>query len=178
MKAIETEFDGIKFRSRLEARWALFLKELGVEYFYEQEAFALSCGNYLPDFWLPSLHTFLEIKPFTPTVEEQRKCQWLAAESGRRVHLVPYEPGGWNRHEGPESHTFIPFSGEADCVYGYTFSICPVCWGVDLAWGGIRDRICGDDCSGLQARVRGRPSTDEAARRANTHRFWNPSEAA
>lgn len=51
IKAIETEYNGYKFRSRLEARWAVFFDELGVEYEYEPEGFDLGNGlYYLPDF--------------------------------------------------------------------------------------------------------------------------------
>ena len=51
IKAIETEYNGYKFRSRLEARWAVFLDALGVDYEYEPEGFELPSGKrYLPDF--------------------------------------------------------------------------------------------------------------------------------
>lgn len=64
IKAIETEYNGYKFRSRLEARWAVFLDELKVEYQYEPEGFDLHySGWYLPDFYLPAYQTYLEIKP-------------------------------------------------------------------------------------------------------------------
>ncbi len=53
IKAIETEYNGYKFRSRLEARWAVFFDALGVEYEYEPEGFELPNGErYLPDFRL------------------------------------------------------------------------------------------------------------------------------
>ena len=51
IKAIQTEYNGYKFRSRLEARWAVFFDALGVEYEYEPEGFQLPSGaRYLPDF--------------------------------------------------------------------------------------------------------------------------------
>ena len=54
IKAIETEYKGYRFRSRLEARWAVFFDALGVQWFYEHEGFDLGkSGWYLPDFWLP-----------------------------------------------------------------------------------------------------------------------------
>lgn len=53
MKAIETEYKGYKFRSRLEARWAVFFDICGVRWEYEPEGFALDNGQYyLPDFLL------------------------------------------------------------------------------------------------------------------------------
>jgi hypothetical protein len=51
VKAIETVYNGYRFRSRLEARWAVFFDALGVEYEYEPEGFELPSGRrYLPDF--------------------------------------------------------------------------------------------------------------------------------
>lgn len=51
MKAIETVYNGYKFRSRLEARWAVFFDALGVKYEYEPEGLQLDDGTkYLPDF--------------------------------------------------------------------------------------------------------------------------------
>lgn len=51
MKAIETMYSGYRFRSRLEARWAVFFDALGIRYEYEPEGFVLDDGTwYLPDF--------------------------------------------------------------------------------------------------------------------------------
>ena len=53
IKPIETEYKGYKFRSRLEARWAVFFDACGVEWEYEPEVFDLGDGlYYLPDFRL------------------------------------------------------------------------------------------------------------------------------
>ena len=51
IKPIETVYNGYRFRSRLEARWAVFFDVLGVKYEYEPEGFNLGDGlYYLPDF--------------------------------------------------------------------------------------------------------------------------------
>lgn len=51
MKPIETVYNGYRFRSRLEARWAVLFDALGVPYEYEPEGFKLDNGmHYLPDF--------------------------------------------------------------------------------------------------------------------------------
>ena len=63
-KAIDTIYKGYKFRSRLEARWALFFDEMEIKYEYEKEGFDLgTVGWYLPDFWLPEFQIWVEIKP-------------------------------------------------------------------------------------------------------------------
>lgn len=67
LKAIETVYKGYKFRSRLEARWAVFFDALGIEYQYEHEGFDLGkAGWYLPDFFIVDLsgkRWYLEVKP-------------------------------------------------------------------------------------------------------------------
>ena len=51
--AIPTEYKGYRFRSRLEARWAVFFDACRVNWEYEPEGFALPNGQqYLPDFLL------------------------------------------------------------------------------------------------------------------------------
>ena len=52
IKAIQTEFNGYLFRSRLEARWAVFFDTCRIKYEYEPEGYDLGNGiMYLPDFY-------------------------------------------------------------------------------------------------------------------------------
>lgn len=63
IQAIETVYNGYRFRSRLEARWAVFFDAAGIEYQYEPEGYKLSNGKiYLPDFYLPDFNIYAEIK--------------------------------------------------------------------------------------------------------------------
>lgn len=63
IQAIETEYNGYLFRSRLEARWAVFFETLGIPWEYEVEGFQLPNGEwYLPDFRLHH-YQWVEIKP-------------------------------------------------------------------------------------------------------------------
>lgn len=53
IKPIETIYNGYRFRSRLEARWAVFFDACGVRWEYEPEGYDLGDGiYYLPDFLL------------------------------------------------------------------------------------------------------------------------------
>lgn len=45
IKAIETKYKGYRFRSRLEARWAVFFDALGVRWEYEIEGFEKDVGG-------------------------------------------------------------------------------------------------------------------------------------
>lgn len=67
IKAIETEYKGYRFRSRLEARWAVFFDELKLKWEYEPQGFVLSDGaRYLPDFRVKTpqgSNCWYEVKP-------------------------------------------------------------------------------------------------------------------
>lgn len=70
IKAITTYYNGYKFRSRLEARWAVFFDAANIRYEYEPEGFKMQSGLcYLPDFYLPEENMYVEVKP-------QRKDSW------------------------------------------------------------------------------------------------------
>ena len=64
MQAIDTFYKDYFFRSRLEARWAVYFDSLIVNWEYEPEGFVLENGvKYLPDFYIPSLDSYVEVKP-------------------------------------------------------------------------------------------------------------------
>lgn len=64
IKPIETVYNGYRFRSRLEARWAVFFDATGIKYEYEPEGYQFDDGTrYLPDFFLPDFNIHCEIKP-------------------------------------------------------------------------------------------------------------------
>lgn len=67
--AIETKWRGFRFRSRTEARWAVFLEAYGARWEYEPESVRLSDGRlYLPDFRVRlecGRDFWLEVKPET-----------------------------------------------------------------------------------------------------------------
>lgn len=110
IKAIETRYKGCRFRSRLEARWAVFFDALGIAWLYEPEGFEISfsknlgdifdpkfvdlSSKYLPDFYLPDLGLYMEVKGTSATQDERAKCDALAQMTQRAVLLVsgmPYE---------------------------------------------------------------------------------------
>lgn len=64
IKAIETSYAGCHFRSRIEARWAVFFDTLGIEWHYEPQGYLIgdNQATYLPDFWLPQMKIWAEVK--------------------------------------------------------------------------------------------------------------------
>ena len=89
LKAIETKYKGYRFRSRLEARWAVFFEEHGARWEFEQEGFELPLGRYLPDFYLPGRRTFVEVKP-GPRPSYAAPRVYMAG----RMNDDPRDPGG------------------------------------------------------------------------------------
>ena len=85
MKILETHFDGYHFRSRLEARWAVFFKTVGIAYEYEKEGYDLDGVWYLPDFWLPEKELWYEIKGKEPTGGEIQKVRRLTKHTQKRA---------------------------------------------------------------------------------------------
>lgn len=66
VQAIETRYAGCRFRSRLEARFAVALDAKGLRWEYEPEGFETPCGRYLPDFRVvlsPMTTCWFEVKP-------------------------------------------------------------------------------------------------------------------
>lgn len=83
MKAIPTDWGGWLFRSRLEARWAIFFTALALPFVYEPEGYDLgAAGWYLPDFWLPLVSMWAEVKPQPFDETERHRCAELARQSG------------------------------------------------------------------------------------------------
>lgn len=96
MKVIETRYKGRKFRSRLEARYAVFFDALRTEWEYEEEGFVLPSGDYyLPDFYLKDFSggTWVEVKPSAFTKKEKQKCYALCKGTRKNVWLANGRPG-------------------------------------------------------------------------------------
>src|SRR6267378_3728953 len=88
MKVIETHYKNCKFRSRLEARWAVFFDALRIEWLYEPEGYEMFDGTrYLPDFYLPRFNRgiYAEVKPDRGT---SAKAIQFAEMEGRDVLLL------------------------------------------------------------------------------------------
>ena len=89
IKAIETSYRGCRFRSRLEARWAVFFDSLNILWEYEKEGYDLGeLGWYLPDFWLPELKCWFEVKGQVPTDQERQKAFVLSTSLRQAVIIA------------------------------------------------------------------------------------------
>lgn len=119
IKPIETQYKGYCFRSRLEARWAVFFDALGVPYEYEVEGYDLGeTGWYLPDFYLPHQHAWVEVKGAEPTHQERQRCHALSVARQELVVLVSGNVGAELIDGFSDAYHLVPqiecFAGDFD----------------------------------------------------------------
>lgn len=89
IKPLETSWRGFLFRSRLEARWGVFFAALHIAFHYEPQGFELPDGTlYLPDFYLPQVDMWAEVKPAVLTPIERTKCEHLVEASDKECLLL------------------------------------------------------------------------------------------
>ncbi len=115
-----TLYNGIIYRSKLEARWAVFFNSLGVIHSYEPRTFYFpehggDLHQYTPDFGILTEYDFIEIKFSTPTNTEyakvrilsQRgyKCAIFAGGCNPDVQVYLFENG--SRKYVPRSSAFL-----------------------------------------------------------------------
>ena len=123
IEPIETRFDGHRFRSRLEARYAVMFRRCRWDYEYEPQGFWLTGWrydygyepwtgewdyryepesywvpktSYLPDFLLSGLPIWLEVKGVDADPRTLDMCRSFSLEIGQDVCLFVGCPG-WDR---------------------------------------------------------------------------------
>ena len=153
-KGIPSEYAGVVYRSRGEAKWAVFLAELGVPFEYETQGFDTDGSWYLPDF---------VIFAATGTIWAERKDSWADDPDGiakfrqfasqrpkkSRAALLIGVPSIEGEHLviGGDIDADDPGYGpwEDD---GQTWRPCPSGHHFDLAYPGkYRSKVAEDGCS-------------------------------
>lgn len=124
---IPTVFQGVYFRSRLEARWAYFFEKIGCGWEYEPGGVVLHFDGrdipYAPDFKLKARDwaCYAEVKPFgLPDIDRAALVWKLARFAEAKEHtilLLEGRPGecGWHtalQARGPEESTKEAYCGE------------------------------------------------------------------
>lgn len=142
-----TIYAGVRFRSRLEARWAAFFDAIGREWLYEPEVPELAGLQYQPDFltttaWSDGI-TLFEVKPH---VDGQNTVKWLRDERWHEVAnrtqcsfvLLFGTPGEWleGRLIG-DGHFGALFRPDAEVVPYVEFAECLTCNKVNVWTDGV-----------------------------------------
>ena len=125
MQAIETVYDGFRFRSRLEARWAVFFNAGHIKYEYEPEGYTLDDGTkYLPDFYLPDFDCHVEVKRNTQegVNEVKTKCYQSVVWGGpiKQLLILSDVPEGRSL-DGGIWHFPVIYWKARDAVYGWWY---------------------------------------------------------
>lgn len=122
IKPIETVYNGHRFRSRLEARWAVFFDAVGIRYEYEPEGFKLSNGTkYLPDFYFPNYRYYAEVKGSNDhLVNDILKVKRFALEAKTAVVIlgeIPYDPDAKGLFWFPSVNYVARIGRRLECNY-------------------------------------------------------------
>lgn len=130
LKPIDTEYANHLFRSRLEARWAVYFDTLRIKWVYEPEGYEMNRYKYLPDFYFPELDFYAEIKPDNFGDSDVKK--WCAFVKATKKPLVIFEGTPHAKdcrifyYDGKvftDYHRVIPFAHLSKISYG-TFWYC------------------------------------------------------
>jgi hypothetical protein len=144
MRPIETNYKGYLFRSRIEARWAVFFDSLGVVFEYEKEGYQLRNMRYLPDFWLPQQDCWVEIKGQQPTELEEHRASLLAKYTQKKVYLfagaIPL-PNNPDDMGSAVSYFEGEDNGEVITDEPYWWCECPTCGLVGICFSGWISRL-------------------------------------
>lgn len=173
IQAIETRYAGCRFRSRLEARWAVFFDQLGIPWEYEPEGYVLGPGDlYLPDFWLSDQRSYFEVKGRADEAEcakVERFGQHLGFDTrafiaiGQLANVAELHSWGWDRETGQCRGDGIHLAGPyTESRYGW----CVVGDDYDIQYeAGTNIGHWGDDSAIVEAYAAARASRFEHGER-------------
>ncbi|MGX9761885.1 hypothetical protein [Pseudomonas shahriarae] len=83
---------GYRLRSYTELMWARLLDAADIFYLYEPHLQRVEGGAYLPDFYLPNVGVYLEVKGVDPTADEIRKADDVMGRTGTPVIFLIGRP--------------------------------------------------------------------------------------
>ncbi len=151
IQSIPTLCDGTLFRSRLEARWSLFFGLLGIDWEYEPEHDYVDIGfyqtQYKPDFYLPDLDYWIEIKPAIPNDDEMNKMAGWAKGWHAAGFYIAYKLG--RPSENTESARKFWYSKKRGRVFwdhSFWWTECSVCGAIELTHKGDPPATCEGRC--------------------------------
>ncbi|AUR96791.1 restriction endonuclease [Vibrio phage 1.232.O._10N.261.51.E11] len=78
----------MRFRSKTEAMWAALISETGYICEYEPNTFKTPLGWYCPDFYLPEVSMYIEVKGEEPTASESEKLIDVQTKTGCHVAFL------------------------------------------------------------------------------------------
>lgn len=182
--AIETYYKGCRFRSRLEARWAVFFDTLEIRWLYEPEGFVLEDGTrYLPDFYLPDYELWIEVKGLRNEYDSHKIDLFRKGLTYPEALLVlgDIPPIGvdvvdWVYRTYDGSHFDIGWNEGWD--FPYLPCVCPTCGKPGFEFDGRGARVCSHN-PGDKDYSANDPRIIDAYRAAHSARFeWGEEGAS
>lgn len=131
--AIKTQYNGITFRSSLEAKYAQAFDKLGIIWEYEPGGFRFDDGTcYAPDFYLPETKIFFEVKGLMDDASAHKIA--MLALDGHDI-VVGY-PDGSLRLLGPFNDRYDVYDHGTEDVRVGTCATCGkiVFWDESAGW--------------------------------------------
>lgn len=84
-----TVYGGVQFRSRTEARWAIFFDCLELKWQYEPRKFRTPHGGYVPDFYIRARRPYwLEIKGPEPEERDYLRARYVEQETHSKLRFL------------------------------------------------------------------------------------------
>lgn len=157
VKALPSRYADCEFRSRLEARWAALFDLYDIEWIYEPEGFETPSVNYLPDFYLPGLRCYVEVKPgpklfdqvAVEAIARAQDCDFLILDSPtvecRYYPLYSRKSGGWEWIDMSWCGSIAYLKSRRNGEYRFF-----VCCGIFHDHGMMVSEPCGSCFSGLR----------------------------
>jgi hypothetical protein len=156
---VRTAYGPRWYRSKTEARWAAWFDKVGVEFYYEPSNIALGFCNYIPDFYLPDLGAYFEVKAGNFGETQIRKIKRLAEVTRQDVFL--FGDGRFAEKDG-DRHGYGYVWRPDGQLYGdnmFTWAVCPIC---DKAGIALLGRATGLRCRCVRKTVRTLYADDNA----------------
>ena len=109
---------GYRLRSYTELMWARLLDAADIFYLYEPHLQPVEGGSYLPDFYLPNVGIYLEVKGVPATKDEIRKADDVTDRTGSPVVFLIGRP---ESDRGGLMNCGMLVKG----LYGWSSNLCP-----------------------------------------------------
>jgi hypothetical protein len=140
IKAIETRYKGYRFRSRLEARWAVFFDAMGWQWEYEEQGYDLGGGvYYLPDFKVYGEDSngdynvfYFEVKAKDSELSESDKDKILKFAHACHDNKLTKGYGDFILLDGPPDKKCFISAGEIASSRDWPYE--PLWWAMDIVY--------------------------------------------
>ncbi len=154
IKAKPTRYKDILFRSRLEAKWAVFFDVLGVQWQYEPEYDDVEFHGFLvaykPDFYLPDLDLWIEVKPTSLRQLSDGEIRKIVGWAHDYSEILVLSGAPTIPNDSTKPHFIFRYNHKKKEVNRPVANVwwceCPNCGKIDIRIGGGIPASCDTTC--------------------------------